>query len=80
MKRTAVSFSCGVLTLEGILSVPEGVGTFPAVIICERRMFGGHHPLKPALSQLTDITDEIDDLEQKYRARLDDLEQRLRGE
>ena len=49
----------------------------PAAILCERWMFTERHSLKPTLSKLTDVTDEIDDLEQKYRERLGDLERKL---
>jgi len=34
MKRTRVSFPSGGLVLEGILTIPEGDGLFPAVIVC----------------------------------------------
>ena len=42
MKRTEIRFPCGELSLEGILSVPEGEGTFPAVIVCHPHpLYGG---------------------------------------
>jgi alpha/beta superfamily hydrolase len=34
MKQTRISFSSGELLLAGILSIPEGAGPFPAVIVC----------------------------------------------
>jgi len=42
MKRTKVSFSSGGLVLEGILTIPEVAGPFPAVIICHPHpLYGG---------------------------------------
>jgi hypothetical protein len=72
----------GYLTLQFIPMISFGIAmpfilamfVFPATVLCERRMFNGHHSLKPTLSRLTDITDEIDDLEQKYHERLGKLE------
>jgi hypothetical protein len=77
----------GVITLETLPPVIFSVGmpfvlamlVFPAIIICERRMFGGNHSLKSELSRLTDITDEINELELKYRMTLTDLERKLAG-
>jgi alpha/beta superfamily hydrolase len=42
MKKTRVSFSSGGLVLEGILTIPEVVGPFPAVIVCRPHpLYGG---------------------------------------
>jgi len=42
MKKTRVSFSSGGLFLEGILTIPEGAGPFPAVIVCHPHpLYGG---------------------------------------
>jgi len=42
MKETRVSFPSGGLFLEGILVIPEGVGLFPAVIVCHPHpLYGG---------------------------------------
>jgi alpha/beta superfamily hydrolase len=42
MKKTRVSFSSGGLSLEGILTIPEGAGPFPAVIVCHPHpLYGG---------------------------------------
>jgi len=42
MKRTKISFPSGELSLEGILTIPEGVGPFPAVIVCHPHpLYGG---------------------------------------
>ena len=42
MKNTRVSFSSGGLLLEGILAIPEGAGSFPAVIVCHPHpLYGG---------------------------------------
>ncbi len=78
----------GLLSLDSIpmmtfsIAMPFMLAMFvlPATILCERRMFSGHHSLKPTIKSLTDVTDEIDDLEQRYREKLQDLEQKLHGE
>ena len=42
MKRTKIGFPCGELSLEGILTIPEGAGPFPAVIVCHPHpLYGG---------------------------------------
>jgi hypothetical protein len=42
MKKTRVSFPSGELFLEGIIAIPEGVGPFPAVIVCHPHpLYGG---------------------------------------
>jgi len=42
MKKTRVSFPSGELFLEGILTLPEGAGSFPAVIVCHPHpLYGG---------------------------------------
>jgi alpha/beta superfamily hydrolase len=42
MKETTVSFLSGGLVLEGILSIPESDGLFPAVIVCHPNpLYGG---------------------------------------
>jgi alpha/beta superfamily hydrolase len=42
MKETRVSFRSGELVLEGILSIPQGAGPFPAVIVCHPHpLYGG---------------------------------------
>jgi alpha/beta superfamily hydrolase len=42
MKETRVSFLSGGLVLEGILSIPEGAGPFPVVIVCHPHpLYGG---------------------------------------
>ncbi len=42
MKRTRVIFSSGKLSLEGVLSIPEGDASFPAVIVCHPHpLYGG---------------------------------------
>ena len=42
MPETEVRFPCGELSLEGVLSVPEGTGPFPAVIVCHPHpLYGG---------------------------------------
>ena len=43
MEKTEVKFSCGELSLEGVLNVPEGKGPFPAVIVCHPHpLYGGN--------------------------------------
>ena len=35
-------FPCGELSLEGALTIPEGTGTFPAIIVCHPHpLYGG---------------------------------------
>lgn len=42
MIGTNISFPSGELALEGILTIPEGVGPFPAVIVCHPHpLYGG---------------------------------------
>lgn len=42
MKETGVSFPSGGLVLEGILAIPEGAGSLPAVIVCHPHpLYGG---------------------------------------
>jgi alpha/beta superfamily hydrolase len=42
MKETRVSFLSGGLVLEGILTIPEGTGALPAVIVCHPHpLYGG---------------------------------------
>jgi alpha/beta superfamily hydrolase len=42
MKKTRVSFLSGGLVLEGILAIPEGAGSLPAVIVCHPHpLYGG---------------------------------------
>ncbi|MFW6102567.1 MAG: alpha/beta hydrolase [Chloroflexota bacterium] len=42
MKKERVSFSSGGLVLEGVLTIPEGAGPFPAVIVCHPHpLYGG---------------------------------------
>ncbi|MBA7701977.1 hypothetical protein ES703_110728 [subsurface metagenome] len=42
MKKTEVSFRCSELSLEGELAIPEGKGSFPAVIVCHPHpLYGG---------------------------------------
>jgi alpha/beta superfamily hydrolase len=42
MKKTRVSFPSGELFLEGILTIPQGAGPFPAVIVCHPHpLYGG---------------------------------------
>ena len=42
MKKVEIVFPSGQLSLEGILSIPEGSGPFPAVIVCHPHpLYGG---------------------------------------
>ena len=42
MATTNVTFQCGALTLEGRLSLPQGVGPFPGVVLCHPHpLYGG---------------------------------------
>jgi len=42
MQKTRVTFRCDELTLEGVLTIPEGMGPFPAVIVCHPHpLYGG---------------------------------------
>ena len=42
MNEVKVEFSCGELSLEGILALPQGAGCFPAVIVCHPHpLYGG---------------------------------------
>jgi alpha/beta superfamily hydrolase len=42
MKKTRIIFPSGGLSLEGILTIPEGSGPFPAVIVCHPHpLYGG---------------------------------------
>jgi len=43
MKETRVNFQSGELALEGVLAIPEGAGSFPAVIVCHPHpLYGGN--------------------------------------
>jgi Predicted hydrolase of the alpha/beta superfamily len=42
VKKTRITFRSGELSLEGILTIPEGVEPFPAVIVCHpHSLYGG---------------------------------------
>ena len=41
MREEGVNFPCGDLTLEGVLTIPEGDGPFPSVTICHPHPFIG---------------------------------------
>ncbi len=42
MKKSKVRFNSGVLSLEGVLAIPEGAGKLPGVIICHPHpLYGG---------------------------------------
>ena len=42
MKKVKVGFRCSELSLEGVLAIPEGMGPFPAVIVCHPHpLYGG---------------------------------------
>jgi len=42
MKKVKVEFHCSELSLEGVLAIPEGMGPFPAVIVCHPHpLYGG---------------------------------------
>lgn len=42
MKAVKVGFRCSELSLEGVLAIPEGMGPFPAVIVCHPHpLYGG---------------------------------------
>ena len=42
MQKTRVTFRCDELSLEGVLTIPEGTGPFPAVIVCHPHpLYGG---------------------------------------
>ena len=42
MGKTKIIFSCGELSLEGVLAISEGNGPFPAVIVCHPHpLYGG---------------------------------------
>ena len=42
MKKTRVDFPSGELLLEGIVAIPEGAGSFPAVVVCHPHpLYGG---------------------------------------
>jgi alpha/beta superfamily hydrolase len=63
MKQIKVRFSAGKLSLEGVLSIPEGSGPFPAVIVCHPHpLYGGSmdnnvvHALSEALVQASVIS------------------------
>ena len=57
MKQTRVSFSSGGLSLEGILAIPEGAGSFPAVIICHPHpLYGGNMDNNVVLSLSDTLT------------------------
>jgi alpha/beta superfamily hydrolase len=42
MRRIDTTFPCGGLSLEGVLNIPDGAGSFPAVIVCHPHpLYGG---------------------------------------
>jgi alpha/beta superfamily hydrolase len=42
VKEERITFNCGKLRLEGILSIPDGEGPFPAVVVCHPHpLYGG---------------------------------------
>jgi alpha/beta superfamily hydrolase len=42
LRQSAVSFTCGKLTLQGLCYFPDGVGVFPAVVLCHPHpLYGG---------------------------------------
>jgi alpha/beta superfamily hydrolase len=42
LRQSAVSFTCGKLTLQGICYFPDGDGAFPAVVLCHPHpLYGG---------------------------------------
>ena len=42
MKEAKVGFRCNELSLEGVLAIPDGMGPFPAVIVCHPHpLYGG---------------------------------------
>jgi alpha/beta superfamily hydrolase len=42
MKQTRISFASGELLLEGMLATPQGIGPFPAAIVCHPHpLYGG---------------------------------------
>jgi len=42
VKEERITFNCGMLRLEGILSAPDGGGSFPTVIVCHPHpLYGG---------------------------------------
>lgn len=41
IRRSEVTFCSGTLSLEGVLSIPKGMATFPAVIICHPHPLNG---------------------------------------
>lgn len=42
INQTRIEFPCGRLSLEGILSLPDGKGPFPAVVVCHPHpLYGG---------------------------------------
>ena len=42
MRREHIAFPCGEISLEGVLHLPDGEGTFPGVVVCHPHpLYGG---------------------------------------
>lgn len=60
MKKSAVSFPCGSIMLEGVYYIPDGDAVFPAVILCHPHpLYGGsmaNNVIMAAASILVDMS------------------------
>jgi alpha/beta superfamily hydrolase len=70
MKQTRISFASGELLLEGMLATPQGIGPFPAAIVCHPHpLYGGSMEnnvvcrLSEALTQASFVSLKLKDVD-----------------
>ena len=69
MKETRVSFLSGGLVLEGILTIPEGAGSLPAVIVCHPHPLYGGSMDNNVISSLHEATTQASLISFKFNFR-----------
>jgi alpha/beta superfamily hydrolase len=69
MKETRVTFSSNSLVLEGIVVTPQGIGPFPAVIICHPHPLYGGSMDNNVVCSLTEILTEASFVSFKFNFR-----------